>query len=126
MCGRPQRILIVDDDPDILVNLSDILSDIGFEIETASDCFDALKRLGEITEDDAFDLCLLDFKMPGMDGVELLNRIRVKHPEMRAIMITAFAGDDGVQRALEAGTQKVLRKPVDVGLLLGTINEAVA
>ncbi len=128
MVSKPQRILIVDDDVDILANLSDILSDVGYEIVTASDGQIALEKVNskELTNGSPFDLCLLDFKMPGMDGVELLEKIHEENPKLRAIMITAYAGDDGVQRALAAGTWKVLRKPVDIEMLLEMIDEAVA
>ena len=122
------RILIVDDDVDICANLSDILSDAGYETEAAIDGNIALSKVteeGSANERD-FDLCLLDFKMPGMDGVELLTRLKDLRPDLRAIMITAYAGDDGIQRAVEAGSWKVLKKPVDIGELLGTIEEAVA
>ena len=122
------RILIVDDDEDNRANLADILSDIGFETETASCGDDALEIVYQNRPNggSGFDLCLLDFKMPGMDGVELFQKIRTVIPKLPAIIITAYAGDDGVQRAQDAGTWKVLRKPVDIQALLGMIDEAVA
>ncbi|MEL7500224.1 MAG: response regulator [Planctomycetota bacterium] len=123
------KILIVDDDEDILENLSDILTDIGHQADTACSGALAIEKLaadsGE-SEHSTYDLCLLDFKMPGMDGVELVKRIRQQHPDIRAIMITAYAGDDGAKRALAAGTWHVLRKPVDVPTLLGMIKQVVA
>ena len=61
--------------------------------------------------------------MPGIDGVELYQEIQNYNPKLRAIMITAYAGDDGVQRAVEAGTWKVLRKPVDMEQLIDMIKE---
>lgn len=128
MPEKSYRILIVDDDVDSLENLSDILKDRGYQTETAVNGTVALEKLDHELPDDCckFDLCLLDYKMPGMDGVELYRRILSAHPGLRAIMITAFAGDDGVHRAEAAGTWKVLRKPVDIELLLGMISEAVA
>ncbi len=128
LAGRTRRILIVDDDTDTLACLSDILSDIGYETHTACD---GNVALGQVEGNGAgnrcaFDLCLLDFKMPGMDGVELLEQLRCHSPELRAIMMTAYAGDDGLQRAVDAGTWKILRKPVDVKVLLGMIRDAVA
>lgn len=126
---RAYRILIVDDDEDILANLSDILDDLGYETDTANCGEDAMGIVRQICPDEEscqFDLCLLDFKMPGIDGVELYQKITALNPKLRAIMITAYAGDDGVQRAIEAGTWKVLRKPVDIEQLLRTIREAVA
>ena len=127
MPDKSRRILIVDDDVDILANLSDILSDLDYETVTASDGQIAMAKFDDGCRqgDGQFDLCLLDFKMPGMDGVELLEKIQSKNPGVRAIMITAYAGDDGVQRALAAGTWKVLRKPVDIKMLLGMIDESV-
>jgi CheY-like chemotaxis protein len=64
--------------------------------------------------------------MPGIDGVELYERILEFNPNLRAIMVTAYAGDDGVQRAVDAGTWRVLRKPVDIKKLLHTIVEAIS
>ncbi len=128
MQAKPRRILIVDDDPDIVANLSDILTDIGHRTVTACNGSRALEQIkSNCNSDDCrFDLCLLDFKMPGMDGIELYEKIRQKIPSLRAIMITAYAGDDGVARALQAGTWRVIRKPVDVKVLLGMIDEAIA
>ncbi len=127
--GKTHRILIVDDDQDTLANLSDILSDRGFETETAPSGDVAIDKIESTCADrvnQRFDLCLLDFKMPGMDGVELYERITEVHPGLRAIMITAYAGDNGIQRAEQAGTWKVIRKPVDINKLLDIINEVVA
>lgn len=123
------RILIVDDDPDIRANISDILIELGYYTETAADADVAMKKISHVDPADnccRFDLCLLDYKMPGMDGAELFEKINQMYPELRAIMITAYAGDEGVQRALDAGTWKVLRKPVDMPSLIGLIEEAVA
>lgn len=127
MCENSNRILIVDDDEDSLANLSDILSDVGYDIDTANCGELALEKVRDEcpSDDRCYDLCLLDFKMPGMDGVELLTQIQQIVPKVRAIMITAFAGEDGVQRAIDAGTWKVLRKPVEIPTLLEMIDNAV-
>lgn len=127
MKNKAQRILIVDDDQDILSNLSDILSDLGYVTDTAPTGEDALdKILSNCSTECVYDLCLLDFKMPGIDGVELYERIQKRNPRLRAIMITAYAGEDGIQRAIAAGAWQVLRKPVDVPALLGAIERAMA
>lgn len=128
MSKQALRILIVDDDRDILANLSDILNDLGYQTDTAIDGASAIGKVETLCpnpDNCQYDLCLLDFKMPGMDGVELYKKILVHNPRLRAIMITAYAGDDGIQRAIEAGTWKVLKKPVDIAQLLEVINEAV-
>jgi CheY-like chemotaxis protein len=129
MSEKVYRILIVDDDQDIRANLADILTDLGYRIDTAADGEAAIVKVEELcpnAKDCQFDLCLLDFKMPGMDGVELYEKILEHNPELIAIMITAYAGDDGVQRAVDAGTWKVLRKPVDIPQLIGMIGEATS
>jgi CheY-like chemotaxis protein len=126
MARDSRRILIVDDDADTLANLRDILSDVGFEISTASSGSKALDKIkfecpnGKL----CFDLCLLDFKMPEMDGVELFQRIRQIDTDAKAIMITAYAGDDGIERAHQAGTYSILRKPIEIRELLTEIDGA--
>jgi len=100
MAEKNYRILIVDDDKDILANLSDILTDLGYATDTATCGESAIGIVEKMCPDQAscqFDLCLLDFKMPGIDGVELYEKISEFNPTLRAIMITAYAGDDGVQ-----------------------------
>lgn len=128
MTEKKYRILIVDDDEDILANLADILSDLGYQTDTAKSGEDAIGKVEHLcpNQDEChYDLCLLDFKMPGIDGVELYEKILDFNPKLRAIMITAYAGDDGIQRAIDAGTWKVLRKPVDIENLLVVIKEAI-
>ncbi|MEM7452873.1 MAG: response regulator [Planctomycetota bacterium] len=123
------KILIVDDDEDTLANLSDILSDIGYEIEGSNCAEDAIAKVemnAKRSGSSNYDLCLLDFKMPGINGAELFTKIRQIDPALKAIMITAYAGSDGIERAISAGTWKVLRKPVDIETLIALIQEATA
>jgi len=117
-----RRILIVDDDPDIVANLCDILSDLGYQTDTASGSTQALALI----DSNCYDVALLDFKMPGLDGASLCKEIRDRSSKTVAIMITAYAGCDGVQRAMDAGTSQVLRKPVDMSLLLPMIQQATS
>ena len=113
-------ILIVDDDKDITSNLADILGDLGYLVATANDGQSAL----ELVHQNEFDIALLDFKMPDTDGASLYEQIRKAQPKLVAIMITAYAGSDGVERAKDAGTWKVLRKPVDIRDLVDLIGNA--
>jgi two-component system, NtrC family, nitrogen regulation response regulator NtrX len=77
-------VMIVDDEPSILQSLSGILSDEGFEIFTASNGYEALKRI----EQEAPDLVLLDIWMPGLDGIETLKEIKKNNPVIQVIIIT--------------------------------------
>jgi DNA-binding NtrC family response regulator len=115
-------ILVIDDDADITANLADILEDCGYRSVQANDGVTAL----ELLKTSKFAVALLDFKIPDMDGATLFTKIKECQPDIVAIMVTAYAGSDGVQRAIDAGTWKVLAKPVDVGMLLEYVAEAVA
>lgn len=126
MVSSLKRILIVDDDRDSLHNLSDILADKGYAIEIAADGASALEKISVAAtrHPGHFDLCLLDFNMPGMDGAELYRKIRLQLPNLPAIMITAFRNNEETERGRAAGTWKVLHKPVDIPILLGLVDEA--
>lgn len=110
-------VLVVDDDVDIAANVSDILTEFGYDVASANDGESALSQVSE----KHFDIALLDFKMPGMDGATLYERIRKIQPQLVAIMVTAYAGSDGVERALSAGVSEVMRKPVDIQEVLNKI-----
>lgn len=119
--NKQGRVLIVDDDADIRSNFADILSEVGYSTTTVENGEAAL----ECVRQQEFDVVLLDYKMPGMDGATLYNEIKKLRPSIAAIMVTAWAGSDGVQRAMNAGTWDVLRKPVNIGELLDKLNRAV-
>jgi DNA-binding NtrC family response regulator len=114
-------ILIVDDDVDTCRNLADILADLGYHTETANDGLSALALLRQR----AFDVALLDLKMPGMDGVTLYREIKKLKAGTVAIIVTAYASSDTAREALTAGAWQILAKPVDFPRLLGLVGEAL-
>jgi DNA-binding NtrC family response regulator len=114
--------LIVDDDEDIRTNFADILNDLGYQITTADDGDSALRCVRQHD----FDVVLLDYKMPDMDGAALYCEIKKLQPSIAAIMVTAWAGSDGARQALDAGTWEVLRKPVDIPVLLDKLDQAAS
>lgn len=117
---RPTRLLVVDDDVDTCANLADILSDIGYEVQTAPDATTALRTLDQ----KAFDVVLLDLKLPGMDGLQLYRELKRRSASTVAILITGFADAETRQRAEQLGVWRILPKPVDVPALLPLISEA--
>lgn len=123
MKSQPQfpSILVVDDDIDTCHNLSDILVEFGYRVDTAHDGPSALERVGQ----HEYDLALLDFKMQGMDGLTLYREIKKLQPSIVAIIITAFASQGTQNAALGAGTWKVLAKPLDFSQLLPLVDEAL-
>ncbi len=114
-------ILVVDDDRDTCRNLSDILTDLGYAVQTAFDGPSALDLVKETT----FDVALLDFKMPGMNGLALYREIKRISPATVAIMISAYMSGMTSEEARQAGTWKVLSKPVDIGQVLPLVEEAL-
>jgi two-component system, NtrC family, response regulator HydG len=121
MTAQSPRILIVDDEADTCENLSDILSDIGYRVDTAHDGFAAL----ELVKQNHYDIALLDLRMPGMDGLELYRRIREISAGTVAIVVTAYASSDTAQSVLSAGAWKIMPKPVNIGGLLGLVATAL-
>jgi DNA-binding response OmpR family regulator len=121
MTAQSPRILIVDDEADTCENLSDILTDAGFRVDTAQDGFAALA----LVRQNHYDIALLDLKMPGMDGLELYRRIREISAGTVAIVVTAYTGSDTAQTVLAAGAWRIMPKPVNVGGLLGLVATAL-
>jgi len=115
------RILIVDDEADTCANLSDILTDLGYETDVAHDGYAAL----ELVKKKAYDLALLDLRMPGMDGLELYRRMREISAGTVAIVVTAYATSDTAKSITAAGAWQVVPKPVDIGKLLGLVGQAL-
>jgi CheY-like chemotaxis protein len=114
-------ILVVDDEVDTCRNLSDILTDLGYDVDTAYDGPSAL----ELARKKPYDIALLDLRMPGMDGLTLYHELRKVQAGTVAIVVTAYAGKDTTEAALAAGAWQVLPKPVDFPRLLKLVDEAL-
>jgi DNA-binding response OmpR family regulator len=121
MSATPPLILVVDDDVDACHNLADILSDLGYRVRLAHDGPSAL----ELVRQEAYDVALLDLKMPGMDGLTLYREIRKLRAETVAIVVTAYAGSKTEEEVRTAGAWRLLHKPVDFDRLLPLVSQAV-
>jgi DNA-binding response OmpR family regulator len=107
MISKP--ILIVDDEKNIRLTLSQALETLGAEIDTAANGEEALAKL----KGREFGLILLDIRMPGMDGMEVLRLVREIRPDIRIIMITAYGTIESAVEALKLGAVDFLQKPFD-------------
>jgi CheY-like chemotaxis protein len=114
-------LLVVDDEVDTCRNLSDILTDLGYDVDIAHDGPSAL----ELVRRKAYDVALLDYKMPGMDGLTLYREIKKLRSGTVAIVVTAYAGSTTEEEALRAGAWQVVPKPVDFPRLLHLVGEAL-
>jgi DNA-binding NtrC family response regulator len=107
------RILIVDDEVNARTALCELLREDGYVVESAADAFKALGKFADF----APDLVLTDLKMPGMDGLQLLGRLRETDPDLPVVVMTAFGEVDTAVRAMRSGARDYLAKPVNVGEL---------
>jgi CheY-like chemotaxis protein len=112
-------ILLVDDDHDPCAILSDILSHLGYRVDGAYDGPTALER----SRRHPYGLALLDYKMPGMDDLELYGHRKQVWADTVGVLVTAFAADATIQEANQAGIRPILPKPVDFGHLIPLIEK---
>jgi DNA-binding NtrC family response regulator len=101
------RVLVVDDEAELLRAVARILKARGFEVETAGNGMEALEQLGK----QSFDVMLVDLVMPGMTGLELLKRSKTIHEHLEVVLMTAFADVDTAVAAVKAGAYDFLTKP---------------
>jgi two-component system sensor histidine kinase/response regulator len=123
----PLRVLIVDDDPALLQALPETLRLRmgGVTVDTADSAAAALERIAA----QEYDAIVTDIKMPGMDGLELLNEIRTRRPDTPTLIITGHGENELVVRALRGGATDFIQKPIDrdyfVAALYGAIQAHV-
>jgi len=113
-------VLVVDDELEMCLTLSDILEARGYRVTYAQDGFQAIARARETP----FDVVLMDVRMPEMDGVETFRRLKEISPRSRVVMMTAYAVEDLIADALREGAYGVMYKPLDVDRLIELVGEA--
>jgi DNA-binding response OmpR family regulator len=113
-----RRVLVIDDETNIRRMMRLTLESDGYEVEDAEDGEKGLALFGDGS---GFDAVLLDQKMPGVDGIETLRRIRQRSPGARVVMITAFGTVELAVEAMKAGATDFLRKPLTPDTLRGAL-----
>ncbi len=115
------KILIVDDDPEALETLSDVLEDEGYKILTANNGKEAIAQ----TAEEKPQVILLDIKMPDINGIEILRRIKKTDKDISIIMITAHGSMDTVIQVMRLGAYDYLNKPFDLDKMKILIKRAL-
>jgi FixJ family two-component response regulator len=119
--GKPIRVLLVDDEERFVLNLAKLLSGRGFEVSTA---FDGMGAVAAVASGAGIEVVLLDVKMPGMDGIETLRRIKDAAPEIEVVMLTGHADVDTGIAAMREGALDYLMKPCEIEGLVEKLREA--
>ena len=118
----PGAILIIDDEAAIRESLETLLDLEGYTVRSAENGQEGLARIAERP----FDLVLLDFALPDVNGIELLHEIRERDPQLSVIMITAFGTVENAVKAMQGGAVNFIQKPWDNEKLLADVRAVVA
>ncbi len=119
--SRKARILIVDDEEIARKNLTHVLTKEDYEVATAADGSEALKKMGAST----FDVVLTDLRMGKIDGMDLLDKIRIRYPDTRVIMVTGYATVPSAIEAMQKGAFHYLAKPFTLDEVRASIRQAL-
>jgi two-component system, OmpR family, response regulator CpxR len=116
----PSKVLLVDDEREFVHMLSDRLEmrDLG-----AAVVYDGEQALAAVSEEEP-EVMVLDLKMPGIDGIEVLRRVKSEHPNVEVIVLTGHGSEEIRKRCMELGACAYLEKPVDIETLTKTMKEA--
>ncbi len=116
-----KKILVIDDELIIRVSCERALSSEGYEVKAVSSGSEGLALL----EKEPFTLILLDLKMPGMDGMDVLEKINEKWPEAKVIVITGYSTVETAVKVLRSGAFNYIEKPFTPDTLLAAVKEAL-
>ncbi len=121
MNSQTQQILIVDDEPDIRELLEITLARMGIHSHSASN----LREAQQLLQQQPFDLCLTDMKLPDGNGIDLIRYIQQRYHQLPVAMITAHGNMESAIEALKAGAFDFVAKPVDLQMLRNLVNTAL-
>ena len=118
----PARILVVDDETAARSALTELLREEGYEVQSAGDGFKALGRLEGWTP----QIVITDLKMPGMDGIQLMEKLRERIADVSVVVMTAFGTVESAVEAIQQGADDYLTKPLHLGQLLVVVERVLS
>ncbi|WP_108446600.1 response regulator transcription factor [Halomonas denitrificans] len=118
------KVLVVDDEPNIVLSLEFLMQQAGFEVDTAEDGESALSRIAE----SAPDLLLLDISLPGISGFDVLERLRADpaHARLPIVMLTAHGREVEREKGLALGADDYVTKPFSTQALVEKVKTLLA
>jgi len=117
-----EKVLLVDDEEEFIETLAERMRTRGMEVSTSNSGADAL----QLVDDEDFDVVVLDLKMPGIDGLDALKRIKRRRPDVQVVLLTGYATIEKGVEAIKEGALEFLEKPVDISSLTEAIHKAKA
>lgn len=114
---KNRKALVVEDEAAISQLLKINLNQLGFEVQTCADAESAFLEL----QANNYDLCLVDWMLPGVQGVDFIKKVRPQKPDLKVMMVTAKADADSIVQGLEAGADDYLPKPFDSKVLAARV-----
>ncbi len=117
---EPLRVLIVDDEQELVSTLVERLDIRGIDAEGVGNGTAGLEKI----RDHDYDVVLLDLKMPGMDGLEVIRRMHQDKPDLKIILLTGHCDAENTEKGKQAGAYDCLVKPVGIDTLLILIHQA--
>jgi DNA-binding NtrC family response regulator len=118
--NAPKKVMFVDDEEGVRLSWNRYLSDHGFDVKTAEDGAKAISQLRK----EPVDVVVSDLKMPGIDGIELLEWIHDRSPQTRFILLTGFGNEDVEKRVKDLGAFDYLNKPISPDTLAAVVTAA--
>ncbi len=116
-----RKILVVDDDPVVARSFHRVLSDKGYAVIAAANGEEALEKLAR----EEYDAVYADIRMPGMDGLEVAERVKARRPWLPVVIVTGYGTDAHEARAREMGVREFLRKPLSPQMIEESARNAV-
>lgn len=116
----PEKVLLVDDEPDFLEALAVRMRVRGLDVTTTTSTVDALS----MAERETYDVVVLDLMMPGMEGLEVLKTLKNQKPDLQIILLTGYATREMEAEALKLGAVDLIEKPADLDRMMEMIGEA--
>jgi DNA-binding NtrC family response regulator len=122
LMSAQERVLVIDDEESIRTVCRQLLESAGYSISTAQDGEQALEKIRQ----ESFDVALLDLRMPGLPGLEVLKRLKQESPNTAVIIITGFATIDSAVETIKSGAYDYLPKPFTPKVLVSLVERAAA
>lgn len=115
-----EKVLLVDDEPEFLEVMAERMEARGMNVVTATSAQEAL----ELITKESFDAVVLDFMMPGMNGIDTLRKLKDDKPELQIILLTGYATVEKSVEAMKLGAMDFMEKPADIEKLTAKIKQA--